>query len=172
MVFNIYGCKLKIDFSFFLIIAFSVLFNAKSLLKLLIFASFHELGHIVSLYLMKSRPSNINISFYGIGLKHNAKLSTLNELIFLLSGIAVNTVFFLLNIDQDTNYRLIAVNALPVLPLDGGRALSLFVPEGIMKMISAVCLVLLALFSLISLNLSLLIIVVYIFVYSYFEEEL
>ncbi len=168
MDFILYGVKIRIKFSFILIISFSLLTGADSLIYVLLFSSLHEAGHIISLYLLGAGAERITLSFYGIGLTHKAKLSRGEELIFLLSGCAVNLVFVLLGIRRDINLPLFILNILPVYPLDGGRALSLLTGLNI-KLFYSVSFTVLAgiiIYSVYTVNFTLLLISVYLCVFA------
>lgn len=161
MVFNVGKCTVKIEFSFLLIIAFSLLLKTDNLLYLLLFSALHEAGHIVTLLLFGKAPDSITFSFYGIGMKHKAELPRNKELIFLLSGVFVNLVFALFNIFRNLNSALFIINILPVYPLDGGRALSLFIGDKAINIVSLITVFILITFSVLTLNISLIIICVY-----------
>ncbi len=168
MDFILYGVKIKIQFSFLLIISFSLLTGAKSLIYVLLFASLHEAGHLISLYLLGGKADKITLSFYGIGLTHSSKLGRGREFIFLLSGCFINLIFVFLNIKREINFPLFILNILPVYPLDGGRALMLF--TGIntkpFYIISFSFLLGIVLYSVYTKNFSLLLICVYLAVIS------
>lgn len=169
MVFNILNCRVKIEYSFFLIVAFSIMVNTTEVLYVLLFASLHELGHIITLCSFGYVPDEIALSFYGIAMKHSAKLSRAKEVLFLFSGAAVNILFVLLNIKKDINLSLAVINLLPAVPLDGGRILSLFISEKVMRVSTAISLVALFAVAVMSLNFTLLLIGVYLLIFSYFE---
>ena len=170
MVFNINGTKLRLEFSFILIIAFSMLFNAEKVLKIMLFASLHEAGHITALYLFKGRADEINLAFYGIGLKHSSRLTPLRETVFLLSGVAVNLLLCIAGVQRDINLPLLIINALPVYPLDGGRALSIILPYKACRVISLITVTGILLYAVITLNISAFLIFIYIVIFSLKEE--
>ncbi|MCR5208333.1 MAG: M50 family metallopeptidase [Eubacterium sp.] len=136
---------------------------------ILLFSVLHESGHIFSLLLFKERPDEIRLSFYGASLKYGGVLSPVKEAMFLLSGIAINLIFALADIKRCINLSLLFVNALPIIPLDGGRALSLILKYKTMRIISALTLCILFVTALALKNLSLVLISVYVAVYSYYE---
>ena len=171
MVFYVNGCKVKIEFSFLIIIAFSLLLKINNVLFVLLFASLHEAGHIISLLLFKCKPDCVTFSFYGIAMKHSAKLGIFEETVFLLSGALVNLLLALFGIFKEINIMLAAVNLLPVIPLDGGRALSLIISTKAMRCVSALTLLILFLYAVLIMNYSLFFISIYILIYSYFEGK-
>jgi len=166
--------KIRIEFSFFLIIAFSLLIGNNNILKLLLFSCFHELGHLFTLYFFKGKAKRINIAFYGIGLRYEHSLSFIQEILFLFSGAAVNIIFYLFKVEQSINGALALINLLPVYPLDGGRIIkrllnhcfNIDVSDKIFKSVSLICIVFLIACSLINKNISALLISVYIIVFS------
>ncbi len=166
MVFYVNKCQVKIEFSFLLIVAFSLLLNINSIIELLIFSSLHEAAHILTLLLFGFCPDSVTLAFYGIGMKHSAKMSANREALFLLSGTAVNLIFALLNVCREINFALFFINILPVYPLDGGRALSLFIHGKPLYIISFFTVLLLIIYSVFTINISLLLITVYLIVYS------
>ncbi len=170
MVFYINKTKFTIEFSFILIIAFSMLFSSQRVLNIILFASLHEAGHIAALYLFGGKAEEIRLAFYGIGLKHSSDLKHYQELIFLLSGIIVNLTFLALGIHKDINLVLFIINALPVYPLDGGRALSLVLPYKACKIISIFTVTAIILYAVITMNISAFLIAAYIIIFSLKEE--
>ena len=170
MVFKIFHCKFKIEFSFILLVAFALLGNADNLLLLLLFASLHECGHLLLLLLFKGKPDSLTLSFYGIGLRHSCLLERYKECIFLLGGIAVNGIFAVLNIHREINLPLLVINALPLYPLDMGRAIALFIPYKICRVISALFLTAMIISSIVMQNVSLILISLYIIVFSIKED--
>jgi Zn-dependent protease len=94
--------------------------------------------------------------------------------LFLLSGVAVNLIFALLNIKRNINLALFLVNILPLYPLDGGRAFKLIlnnifgiiISDKIFITFSIIIILLLIIASIYLKNLSLVLIVIYIIIYS------
>ena len=125
MRFRFFDIEFEISFLFFAIVCVALFANNYDFLYVLLFSSLHELGHILSLYLLGGKADKINVSFYGVGLKHSSDLTVSKEVVFLLSGIAVNSVFAILNFKRDINLAVIVINALPIYPLDMGRCLKL-----------------------------------------------
>ena len=174
MVFHINGVKVRIQFSFFLIVSFALLFQYENIAYVLLFSALHELGHLVLLLVFRGHPKEIVIAFYGIGLKHNETLEPDQEIIFLLGGDAVNAIFCALNIHRENNLPLLLMNALPLYPLDGGRALKVFlnqilefsVSDRVFKAITVIFMILLSLIAVYLKNLSLVLITLYLFFYS------
>lgn len=125
MNFKLFGVHFEISYLFFAIISVALFANNYDFLYALLFSSLHEAGHIISLYLLGGRADKITLSFYGIGLKHSSELAVSKEVIFLLSGIAVNLLFVMLDVERNINLALLFINAMPIYPLDIGRCFKL-----------------------------------------------
>lgn len=143
MEFNILGCKVKIEFSFVLMLCFAVLLRAESLGDLLLFSSLHEAGHLVTLVLFGGRADSLTLSYYGLALRYSSKLSKLKETAVLMSGVTVNLIFYLW-LRDDVNLLLLFINMMPVYPIDFGRVISLYFPK-LSRIISTIFLILLML---------------------------
>ncbi len=172
MVLRIFGVKVKIEYAFLLMLAFAVFVRAENVLWVILFSSLHEIGHILSLYLLGGRAECVTLSFYGIGLKHSAQLGRAGELAFLGSGCLVNLVFVFLNIKREINFPLFMLNVLPIYPLDGGRiAKALFgINEKLFRFVSALFLVTLLIYSVYLRNINLILITVYLAIFSFNED--
>ncbi len=125
---KLFDTVIIIDFSFVLIISLALLFGAGGLLRLLLFSGLHELGHLAALAICKKRTDSLRLSFYGAALKYSASLSKGRECFVLLCGPLVNLLLFLF-LKDEINISLFILNLLPIYPLDGGRALRLFLPR-------------------------------------------
>lgn len=141
MNFTIHKTKISIDFSFFLLLSFAVFYGYKNAVLIILFSALHELGHLMCLILIKAYPQKINISFYGISMKYDNKISNFYELLVIACGPAVNLILYSVFKDN-INLALLIINLYPVLPLDGGRIVSLL-SEKTAKIITIVFLVLL-----------------------------
>ena len=174
MVFYVNKTKIRIEYSFLLMIAFSVLLKSRNIAFVLLFSSMHEIGHLIALLIFGGRAKEINISFYGIGLKYDYSFSFLKELLLFSAGIIVNLLLCLLNINRNINLSLALINMLPLYPLDGGRILKLIlnklfylnVSDYIFKTVSFIVLALLVLYSIYAKNYSLILIIIYIIIFS------
>lgn len=170
---NIKNTKIKIQFSFLLIIAVAIVLDSQNVLYVLLFSFLHELGHLAMLYALGASAQEITFSYYGIGLKHNAKLSYFKEFLFLISGIAVNLLFVALDIHRDINLALFVLNALPIYPLDMGRcvkivlnnALSLDVSDRVFNAFSLALIIVFGIISICLKSINLILIFIYIFAY-------
>lgn len=141
MNFTIHKTKISIDFSFFLLLSFAVFYGYKNAVLIVLFSSLHELGHLLCLILIKAYPQRIIVSFYGISMKYNNKISKFYELLVIICGPAVNLILYLI-LKDDINLALLIINLYPVLPLDGGRIVYLL-SEKVSKVIAIIFLILL-----------------------------
>lgn len=172
--FYLNNVSIKIEYSLFLMIAFALLLEFDSVLYVILFSSFHEMGHIAVLYLFKGKAKSITISYYGIGLKHNCDFSNSKMILFLLSGVFINLLFAIFNIQREINTALFFINILPLYPLDGGRALKIMIDSifdlkssvVLFRIITCLAVILLIFLAVYLKNLSLILIVLYIIVYS------
>ena len=170
MVLRIFNCQLKIEFSFVLMLSVALLTDNGTIAALLLFASLHEGGHLLLLLFFGGRPERITLAFYGVGLRHSSLLKRWQEWLFLLGGIAVNAVFVAANIHREVNGPLLLINALPIYPLDMGRALRLYVPYRFCRVVSCLFLLGMAVSAVLLKNVSLGLIAVYILAFSLKED--
>lgn len=139
MELSVGSIKIKIDFSFILVLCFAVFSGYNKAILILIFSVLHELGHLFVLLLFGVRPYLIRFSFFGVGIKYENALPAFKEAVVYLSGPAVNLLFYIF-LKDDVNLFLFVLNIFPVFPLDGGRIVSLIFPKA-EKAITAVLLV-------------------------------
>lgn len=170
MVLRCFGCRLKIEFSFMLMLALSLVTGTQRIVYVMLFAALHELGHIVALLLFGGRPETLTLAFYGVGLRHSSPLKRWQEWLFLFAGIAVNAFLAALQIHPEINLPLLLINALPVYPLDMGRALALYLPYRVCQVLSVIIFAALVGGALLTRNWSLGLIAAYLFVFSLKEE--
>ena len=166
--FSLFGCKIKIDFVFVLLLSFAALFNANDLLYMLLFSFLHEMGHLAALMAAGGKADAVILSYYGAALKYESRLSRNLETVVLLSGPLVKLILYLI-LKDDINLILFSLNILPIYPLDGGRIISLY----LFKHSKAVGLVFLSMITFLGLYLaffsksfSLLLIAVYLIIYT------
>lgn len=131
--------KIKINPFFFIVWLFFILLD-KSTYVLYVFLSAvaHETAHISMYFICGADIDKIEILPFGIGvnLKNSISISCLNEIICALSGPAANIIFALLLFFIPAslhikgiafliscNLTIAAINLVPIMPLDGGRAL-------------------------------------------------
>lgn len=126
---SVFGIDIRVDYTFFLVILLYIVLRNDNLLYVLLLSSAHELGHIVALYSFGGRAEEIRVSCYGIGLKEHNNFDFIREIIFLLSGLAFNLIFVLIDVQREINLAIMFVNALPIYPLDGGRITKLLLDK-------------------------------------------
>ncbi|MEG2295822.1 MAG: hypothetical protein RSB96_03670 [Oscillospiraceae bacterium] len=132
MNFILYGIKIKMTYTFFLVMVLFLAFD-KLGLSVLVLSSIllHELGHIIMMYLFGQKINRISFDFYGINIsKTQINLSFIRELIVASSGIIMNgiilfiSIFVLKNVHLSyINLCIILFNLLPIGRLDGGQIL-------------------------------------------------
>ena len=88
----------------------------------------HELGHVLALWLLGARLEGVSVAATGPILYCGAPKQRLDAAITALAGPFFGALFFLAfskrwTLAAEMSAVLTAVNLLPVLPLDGGRAL-------------------------------------------------
>lgn len=149
-------------------LSFAVMLNAENVVMLIIFSSFHELGHLVALAIFKGKPDSLRLSYYGLALKYSTQLLKWQETIVLLSGPIVNLILYLVFKDN-INLLLFTLNMLPIYPIDFGRVIRLY-SYTLSKMLSIIFTALLLALSLYLLivyrSFSLIFIVCYLIIYS------
>ena len=141
--------RIRLDLKIFL---FALLFYLTKQIELyailMIFAMFHELGHIISGLLMGFKIEKINIMPMGLSISfkvplknynkkiQNSSLLSLKKIIIAISGPIINVIIAIIfifsnfNIEEYqrlniiyANLLLCIFNLLPIYPLDGGRIL-------------------------------------------------
>ena len=125
MSFSVNNCRVKIDFSFILVLSFAALLSAENLLYLLLFSALHELSHLLVLLICRGQADSLTFSFYGLALRYSSPISRFKEFFVIVAGPLVNLILYLI-LRDDINLILFALNILPIYPLDGGRLLMLY----------------------------------------------
>lgn len=129
--------KIEINLKIFFIIILFFLFNyLDTYIIFLIFVIFHELAHLIWGVIIGGKPKSICLNPLGISLEFYSygKDKSYNKLILYLIGPLINFVFAIIFWKFDliskynekiiyTNLALTIFNLMPIIPLDGGKAL-------------------------------------------------
>lgn len=132
--FTAWGCRVRLGFSFFILLAFSNLFaGIQNGAYLLLSVFLHEFCHLLAMLLCGRRPQEAAVSALGIriqlgsgeGLTYSQSIAVSlagpmsNLLLALAAWLAcgVSSPLFLMNLTLE------AMHLLPIEPLDGGLAL-------------------------------------------------
>lgn len=142
MTFRVFGIKVKVSFLFVaLVTTFMVIDSSKYMLLGLSSALIHEMGHIIAMILVGSKPAKIEFNLFDIDIKDNNRNNRnyKNDVFTLLGGSIANflTALFLWILyyifkDQSIlmliseNLILGFFNILPIESLDGGQILYIF----------------------------------------------
>ncbi len=97
-----------------------------SLLALLSAVLFHELGHLITILILKKKISAVTLEPFGARIIIKNEVSYSHEILIALAGPAASLLlFFLLGNGNAADYSLFLgiINLLPISTLDGGRAL-------------------------------------------------
>ena len=135
--FSVLGCKFRITFSCFALLAFCCLFaGIGSGAFFLLAAAMHEGAHIITLFAFHARVSSVTLSAMGcrVELAFYSRLSRSKSAAVSLAGPFINLLSFglcslFLNQSHPFLYASVALGVLhilPIEPLDGGLALRSF----------------------------------------------
>ena len=124
--------SIKVDLKIFLLVIFLIL-SGQSKIYLIIFAftAIHEVGHLICGLILGLKPKTIKIMPMGLSiLFKNEQLKWWKELLVCIAGPIVNFFIALITYNIKAQYLIIytniligVFNLLPVIPLDGGRAI-------------------------------------------------
>ena len=182
-----------ISYSFYVVLSLSVIFNFwKIYLASLGILVLHECVHLFVSYIYGEKIKKIKLYGFGISIELETYAfyeNYVKEIVICLSAPIFNLLFgfFLLYMKAEflayLNISIGAINLLPVLPLDGGRALRSYICNkyGITRgykqtiIISRIFLIILAIFSIyficFNFNLSIILITAFLWTNVLFEEK-
>lgn len=142
MIFKLFGIKIRISFLFIALISTFVLIeSSKMMVYGLSAALIHELGHILVMIFVGSKPSEIAFGVFDVNIKDydRNKRNYVQDIFILIGGPLANLfgvgMLYLLHYvmgNQNTvlsiseNLFLCVFNLLPIESLDGGQILYIF----------------------------------------------
>ena len=131
-------CCVKVNILFLGLLAIGVCFDPTGLLLWTVTAcALHEIGHLLMMQLMRCPSGELTIGFFGAKytLSGQTRRSYKSDALIALSGPMVNLLIFfalyicsffsnapLISAVAAVHFGIAAFNLLPVMPLDGGRA--------------------------------------------------
>lgn len=141
--FNLFGIKITVSVGFLSVITFMLYLDKTGLMVWCLCAvTAHELGHIVTLKLLKASPEIIVIKVGTIGVNGNYNLRLSGEALMLLMGPVINFLlsflfyacYLLCENTEILNLSLVMLifgiyNLLPINGLDGGSLLQIALSE-------------------------------------------
>ncbi len=134
--FRIFGIKIYIWFSFFAIISLLLVLSKNDMVIYgMIAGIIHELGHLTAFLIKGYPPKEIHLEYSGIRLIPIKKIFSIKEeSFFLLSGSALNIIFFILfyklfKIWSYIHLVLGVFNLLPIKSLDGGQFIEIIIQK-------------------------------------------
>lgn len=138
---KIRGVTLIINYYFIAVLTLMlVVFRNESILLCFVFCILHELGHLTAMFFLGERVRDITLGYFGMRIDCGGRImSRLHETLIAAAGPAVNLILAfvcrIMNFDEafGMNIGLAAFNLLPVSMLDGGRILSSFAGDRIVK---------------------------------------
>lgn len=136
LAFKIGPCRVRINFSFFALIAFCCIFTgAEGGLACFLAVCVHEAAHLTAMVALGAWPEKVEISALGcrIGTSGQSLLSDRQNIMVSLAGPAVNwlcaaamALYSAENAFFGASLAMALIHSLPIEPLDGGLALHYF----------------------------------------------
>lgn len=140
MKFRIGQISVRVSFLFFAVLTLAcVTDNSEIAFSSLICAMLHEGGHIAALFFFGSAPNEIHFGIFGVRIQHNNyMLPDYAQMVVVLCGPLLNLALFAVMLAASlflqsrillmlcaVNLIMGVFNLMPILPLDGGRALKI-----------------------------------------------
>lgn len=129
------GIEFQLSPLFFIITSMLLLFDKSGYMSFsLLFSALHEIGHILTMFILGKPPKAIRIMFYGLEIKTSA-FSEKETIMIALSGplvnILISIIFIILSMLYDFDFGFAILinliiaffNLMPVSTLDGGDVL-------------------------------------------------
>ncbi len=129
MKFRLFGVEFEISFLFTAALALIVATDKTGNIFLFFTAAaIHEAAHLVTMVILKSKPSGVKLIPGGINIVDNSAKTPLEDVLILVSGPLSNLIcFFAFKNDFSAiNLLLFIYNMLPISGLDGGRIVHIF----------------------------------------------
>ncbi len=139
MTIEISGIRIRLTFSFFVVITLMFLSAQEKIVAVCLLSSLlHECGHLIFMYIFSEKPSEVVFGAFGIRIERLgvSSLSYKKEAVISLGGVAVNLllvlIFFLYYafsksdtayIGAFVNLFIASLNLIPVGVLDAGNFL-------------------------------------------------
>ena len=135
MKFQLFGCHIRLDFGFFLVLAVFLAADKTGFGILMVLAAlFHEMGHLAVMLLLKLRVSAVAFTPFGIKIEKEPllRISLWGEGLLYLAGPLANLLLaagmflgyprrFFRDVFIVINLIMAAFNLLPIASLDGGN---------------------------------------------------
>ncbi|MGM9971686.1 MAG: site-2 protease family protein [Anaeroplasmataceae bacterium] len=176
--------KYNISVSVVLFIISALLLNLnKMLFFLILFIGLHEIGHLITIKLLKYDIYKFHILPFGLMIECNMNKNRrlLDDILVYISGIAVNIILIIIFILFKANkyyiylnLGIVLFNIIPIIPLDGGRILLSLLSIKIRykkvllisSYISFICIIILIVLGVIYKELNIILISVYLLIYN------
>ncbi len=132
IIFKVFGIEFKVSFLFLCLISWSLLYDKNKILLIYLCSYFfHEISHILLVYLFSGRVKTITFTSFGISIKKTTELSIVREILILSAGCLGNLLLILIFLCLDLqlivliNLFIIIFNLIPLENFDGGQILKL-----------------------------------------------
>lgn len=135
MTFRFHGCRVRVNFFFFAVVAALLLFDRSGVAAAgLIAAALHEAAHLAAMRLFRCLPEQVCFTAFGIDIVRSGRpdrgyfRDAAVSLVGPAANLAAAAAFSLFPGSTARNlaladFTLFAFNILPIGPLDGGQAL-------------------------------------------------